>query len=147
MNEKTETIIVSVALIAVCLIAYGVSTMNNLSNEHYIIYNGDPEGWNWNINQTNGTIPVQNTSLIIYQEVIEPVKSVTVNGNEIHNIHLDLYHVETKLNGMNVSVYDVMSGMYGTVVIETNEHRYNVVVNDDDIVLKVTEPPVARRSL
>lgn len=138
MNEKTETIIVCFALILVCLIAYGVSTMNNLSNEHYIIYNGDPEGWNWNINQTNGTIPVQNTSLIIYQEVIEPVKSVTVNGNEIHNIHLDLYHVETKLNGMNVSVYDVMGGMYGAVVIETNEHRYNVVVNDDDIVLKVT---------
>lgn len=138
MNEKTETIIVCFALILVCLIAYGVSTMNNPSNEHYIIYNGDPVGWNWNINQTNGTIPVQHTSLIIYQEVIEPVKSVTVNGNEIHNIDLDLYHVETQLNGMNVSVYDVMSGMYGIVVIETDEHRYNVVVNDDDIVLKVT---------
>lgn len=137
MNEKTETIIVCFALILVYLIAYGVSTMNNRSNEHDIIYNGDPEGWNWNINQTKGTIPVQHTSLIIYQEVIEPVKSVTVNGNEIHNINLNSYHVETQLNGINVSVYDVMSGMYGDVVIETDTQQYNVVVNGDDIILKV----------
>ena len=138
MNETIETIIVCGVLIAVCLLAYGVSTMDNMSNECSIVYNGDPEGWNWNMNQQiNGTLPVHNTSLTIYQEVVEPVKSVTVNSIQLHNINLDSYNVETQLNGMNVSVYDVMTGMYGTVVIETNEHRYNVVVNGDDIVLKV----------
>ena len=138
MNETIETIIVCIALISVCFLAYGVSTMDNMSNECSIVYNGDPEGWNWNMDQQiNGTLPVHNTSLTIYQEVIEPVKSVTVNSIQLHNINLDSYNVETQLNGMNVSVYDVMTGMYGTVVIETNEHRYNVVVNGDDIVLKV----------
>lgn len=138
MNEKIETLIVCVILITICLLAYGISTMDNRSNEHNIIYNGDPEGWNWNIDQQiNGTLPVHNTSLTIYQEVVEPVKLVTVNGIQLHNINLDSYHVETQLNGMNVSVYDVMAGMYGTVVIETDKQRYNVVVKGDDIVLKV----------
>lgn len=138
MGEKIEMIIVSVVLIMICLLSYGICTMDNISNNYGIKYNGDPEGWTWNMDQQiNGTLPISNTSLTIYQEVIEPVVLITVNGNEIHNVDLDLYVVETQLNGMNVSVYDVLTGVYGNVVIETDGNKYDVVVIDDDIILKV----------
>ena len=138
MKERTEVIIICGVLILICVLAYGISTMADTTNYSDITYNGDPEGWNWNMNQQiNGTLPIQNTSLTIYQEVIEPVESITVNGTHIHDINLDSYHVDTQLNGVNVSVFDVLSGVYGPVVIETSEHRYDVVVQGDDIVLVV----------
>ena len=139
MNEKTETILCCCMLVIIAVLACGIITMTDWNNNNGIKYNGNPEGWNWNINQTNGTIPVKHTSLTIYQEVIEPVNFISVNGKNIRVLNLDTYIIETEIGGMNVSVYDVLSGVYGPVVIETSEYRYDVVVQDDDIILKVIE--------
>ena len=138
MNIKIETTLVCAALISICFMAYGVSLMSTTDKcDCSIKYNGDPEGWYWNMNQTNGSLPIQETNLMIYQEISTQVESISVDGIELGVLNLSEYRIEADLNGTDVLVYDIMAGVYGPVVIETDNGWYDVVVQEDDIMLMV----------